>query len=363
MTDGTIASLASYALLGRSGLRVAPLCLGTMTFGNAGGWGADADAAHSVFTRYVAAGGNFVDTADGYAGGRSEELLGQFMAEAGNRDALVVATKFTLNGRPGDPNAGGNGRKNIYRALDGSLRRLRTDYIDLYWLHSWDGLTPVEEVVETLDALVRSGKVRYVGLSDTPAWYLARYQTLAEERSLARACALQLEYSLVERTIEREHIPAALELGLGVCPWSPLASGFLSGKYDREGGGAGRLAATRGANIATFDKLNGRNFRILDTLVAVAGELGRPPAQVALNWVTRRRGVVATLIGATRQEQINANLEALSFTIPDDLVARLEEASRPPAAFPYDMFADTALHMRLAGGTVLNREQPWYRGQ
>lgn len=208
---------------------------------------------------------------------------------------------------------------------------------------------------------MRAGKVRYVGLSDIPAWYLARYQTLAEMRGLTRACALQLEYSLVERGIEREHIPAALELGLGVCPWSPLASGFLSGKYDRQGGGQGRLAATRGAQIATFDKLTDRNFRILDALAAVAHELGRPPAQVALNWITRRPGVSATLIGATHQDQLAINLDALSFAIPSELSDRLEEASRPLAIFPYNMFADPALRSSLAGGTVVNREQPWYR--
>lgn len=361
MSTGMIASLASYALLGRSGLRVAPLCLGTMTFGNDWGWGADADTARAVYQRYIEAGGNFVDTADGYANGRSEELLGQFMAEAGHRDAMVVATKFTLSGRSGDPNAGGNGRKNIHRALDASLRRLRTDYVDLYWLHSWDGMTPVEEVLDTLDDLVRAGKIRYTGLSDTPAWYLTRYQTLAEARGHARACPLQLEYSLVERAIEREHIPAALELGLGVCPWSPLASGFLSGKYDRRGG-AGRLSVMEGSHIAMFDKRTDRNFQILEALLAVARELDRPPAQVAINWITRRPGVASTVIGATRLDQLDANLDALSFDIPSALATQLEEASRPLSIFPYDMFSDPALRLGLAGGTVVHREQPWYRG-
>ena len=361
MATGMIASLANYALLGRSGLRVAPLCLGTMTFGNDWGWGADAETARAIYQRYVETGGNFVDTADGYASGRSEELLGQFMAEAGNRDAMVVATKFTLSGRSGDPNAGGNGRKNIHRALDASLRRLRTDYIDLYWLHSWDGMTPVEEVMETLDDLVRAGKVRYVGLSDTPAWYAARYQTLAESRGRARACALQLEYSLVERTIEREHIPAALELGLGVCPWSPLASGFLSGKYDRRGG-SGRLTVMEGSNIPMFNKRTDRNFEVLAALIAAARELDRSPAQVAINWITRRPGVASAVIGATRLDQLDANLDSLSFDIPSALGNRLEEASRPPAIFPYSMFADPTLQTALAGGTVVHREQSWYRG-
>jgi len=361
MSTEIIANLASYALLGRSGLRVAPLCLGTMTFGNDRGWGADADTARAVYQRYVEAGGNFVDTADGYANGRSEELLGQFMAEAGNRDAMVVATKFTLSGRSGDPNAGGNGCKNIHRALDASLRRLRTDYVDLYWLHSWDGMTPVEEVIGTLDDLVRAGKIRYLGLSDTPAWYLTRYQTLAEAQGHARVCALQLEYSLVERTIEREHIPAALELGMGVCPWSPLASGFLSGKYHRHGG-AGRLAVMEGSNIPMFDKRTDRNFQILEALITVARELDRSPAQVAINWITHRPGVASTVLGATRLDQLEENLDALSFDLPSALATQMEEASRPPSTFPYYMFSDPSLRAALAGGTVVHREQPWYRG-
>jgi aryl-alcohol dehydrogenase-like predicted oxidoreductase len=215
-TSSHIQSLADYSLLGRSGLRVSPLCLGAMTFG----WGCDEATARDIFNRYLEAGGNFIDTADAYSSGQSEEMLGRFMKEAGNRDRIVLATKFSFNTSPGNPNTGGNGRKNILRALEGSLRRLQTDHVDLYWLHAWDGMTPVEEVMTTLDALVRSGKVRYIGLSDTPAWYLARAQTLAELRGLERVCALQLEYSLVERNIEREHIPAALELGMGVCPWS-----------------------------------------------------------------------------------------------------------------------------------------------
>src|SRR5919198_863486 len=209
--------LNEYITLGRSGLRVSPLCLGTMTFGTEWGWGADESASRSIFNRYVEGGGNFFDTADAYTGGKSEELLGKFIADRKLRDRAVIATKFTFNTDPGNPNAGGNGRKNIYRALEGSLRRLNTDYIDLYWLHAWDTVTPVEEVVATLNDLVREGKIRHYGFSDTPAWYVAR------------------EYSLVERNIEREHIPVAQELGLGICPWSPLASGFLTGKYKRQG--------------------------------------------------------------------------------------------------------------------------------
>jgi aryl-alcohol dehydrogenase-like predicted oxidoreductase len=333
-----------------------------MTFGTEWGWGSEADAARAIFLRFIEAGGNFIDTADGYTNGRSEELLGQFMKEANNRDQLVLATKFTFNARPGDPNAGGNGRKNIYRALEGSLRRLGTDYIDLYWLHAWDTVTPVEEVVSTLDDLVRSGKVRYVGLSDTPAWYLARAQTIAELGGYERFAALQLEYSLVERNIEREHVPAALELSMGITPWSPLASGLLTGKYKRDGGGEGRLAITKDSPNPVFRKFTERNWKIVDALTAVAQEIGRPPSQVALNWITKRPAVTSTIIGATKLAQLDDNLRALEFTIPEPLSKRLEKVSRPESVFPY-LFFEPAVGGMIHGGVPVRREPPWFRGR
>jgi len=357
-------SLSEYTLLGRSGLRVSPLCLGAMTFGNATGWGTEEKVASEIFDRYLEAGGNFVDTADGYQAGESEKMLGRFIRETKSRDRVVLATKFTFNGEPGNPNAGGNGRKNVYRALETSLRRLETDYVDLYWLHAWDGLTPVEEVVETLDALVRAGKVRYIGLSDTPAWYLARAQTLAELRGYTRICALQLEYSLVERTIEREHVPAALELGMAVCPWSPLASGLLTGKYtrsDTKRAGDARLATDAAAAHPLFSKLfTDRNWSIVEVLADVAREIGRSPAAVALNWITRRPGVATTIIGATRVAQLDDNLSALSFEIPTELSAKLEEASRPPLSFPYTFYTPEMRSM-LNRGAVIRREPGWFR--
>lgn len=356
--------LADYSLLGRTGLRVSPLCLGTMTFGTEWGWGADEPTARSLFRRYVEAGGNFIDTADLYVNGRSEELLGTFMKDAGIRDRLVVATKFTFNARPGDPNAGGNGRKNILRAVEGSLRRLGTDYLDLYWLHAWDGLTPAEEVMATFDALVRSGKVRHVGLSDVPAWYLARAQTLAEWRGWERVSALQLEYSLVERTIEREFVPAALELGVGICGWSPLGGGFLTGKYQRaegtDGRGDGRLQQTKGSGNPVFVKFTERNWRLLEVLREVAGQVGRSPAQVALHWITRRPGVTSTIVGATTLGQLEDNLGALSFALPPEAWKRLEEASRPEPGFPY-VFFSPAMRGGISGGTTIRPEPPWFR--
>jgi aryl-alcohol dehydrogenase-like predicted oxidoreductase len=222
--------------------------------GKIGGWGSSEEAAHQIFNEYIDKGGNFIDTADGYTNGKSEELVGKFVNKGKLRDRVVLATKFTFNAEKGNPNAGGNGRKNIYRALEGSLKRLDTDYIDFYWLHTWDKVTPAEEVLLTLGDLVREGKIRYFGLSDVPAWYLAKMQTLAEARLLHGLSALQLEYSLIERSIEREHIPAAQEFGLGVCPWSPLASGLLTGKYRRNFNGeqAGRLSVVKGSGASRF---------------------------------------------------------------------------------------------------------------
>ena len=357
----TVDSLTRYSLLGRTGLRVSPLCLGTMTFGTEWGWGSEEGPAREIFERYLEAGGNFIDTADMYTGGHSEEMLGKFIQETKSRDRVVLATKFTFNAEPGNPNAGGNGRKNIYRALEGSLRRLQTDYIDLYWLHAWDGVTPVEEVMDTLDALVRSGKVRYVGLSDTPAWYLARAQTLAELRGYERISALQLEYSLIERNIEREHVPAALELNIGICPWSPLGSGLLTGKYSRDGSGDGRLQATRDADNPVFDKFTERNWTVAEALVEVSEQLDRPPAQVALNWITKRPGVTSTIIGATKLSQLEDNLAALEFDIPAELSARLEEVSRPELVFPY-LFYTPQMRPMVDGGVTVTAEPPWFRG-
>lgn len=357
--------VSEYSLLGKSGLRVSPLCLGTMTFGTDWGWGTPKETSFRILKRYLEAGGNFVDTADGYTSGVSEQMLGDWFAETKRRDEIVLATKFTFNMRAGDPNAGGNGRKNVLQALDASLRRLRTDYVDLYWLHAWDGLTPVEEVMSTLGALVRSGKVRYIGLSDVPAWYLSRAQTMAELRGLAKVIALQLEYSLVSRSIEREHVPAALELGMGVCPWSPLASGFLTGKYTRGAAGAegdGRLEALQKSGHPVIKNLfTDKNWRILDALVGVAKELGKTPAEVALAWTVRRPGVSSMLIGATKMEQLEANLRALSLRIPPELAARLEAVSRPEPAHPYNFF-EPDMQGGITGGTVVRSEPAWFRG-
>jgi aryl-alcohol dehydrogenase-like predicted oxidoreductase len=361
-TESAAEAMRQYFLLGQTGLRVSPLCLGTMTFGTDWGWGSEESAARAIFDRYVAAGGNFIDTADGYTSGTSEKMLGTFIKDGGHRDQIVLATKFTFCTDPGNPNAGGNGRKNIYRALEGSLKRLQTDYIDLYWLHAWDCLTPVEEVMRTLNDLVQEGKIRYIGFSDTPAWYVARAQTMAELRGWERISALQLEYSLVERNIEREHVPVSRELGIGICPWSPLAGGLLTGKYKRGAGGGegdGRLEKTKGSGNPVFEKFTERNWKIVDALVAVAQELNRSPAQVALNWITRRPGVVSTIIGATKLPQLEDNLSALDFTIPEALSQKLDQASAPDTVFPYLFFTDSFRDF-LSGGAKIKQKPDWY---
>lgn len=344
-----------YFTLGNTGLKVSRLALGTMTFGDDWGWGSDATNARQIFDAYLEAGGNFIDTADLYTNGNSERMLGQFIADAKVRDKAVIATKFSYNVQSGNPNSGGNGRKNILRAVEGSLQRLNTDYIDLYLLHTWDRVTPAEEVVRTLDDLVRSGKVRYVGISDAPAWYMAQAQTIAKERGLETFATAQLEYSLVERNIEHEFTTLAQTLGTSIMVWSPLASGLLSGKYkpSQQGTtGSGRLATLADSGNPAFDKFNERNFRIVAELEEVASKIGRSMAQVAVNWVANRPSVSSVIIGATKLTQLQDNLQALDFTIPAELLARLNAVSKPEVPFPYSFFTDSHQGMINGGATV-----------
>ena len=348
--------LKSYVTLGRSGLRVSPLCLGTMTFGTETGWGMDEAGSRQVFDHYVGEGGNFLDCANSYAGGTSERMLGKFVKDIGSREKLAIATKFTRCVEMGNPNAVGNGRKTIIRSLDESLKRLQTDYIDLYWLHSWDMITPAEEVVSTLDTLVKAGKILHYGLSDVPAWYATRIQTIAEKDGLEPVIALQLEYSLVERSIEREHIAAAQELGMALCTWGATASGFLTGKYEKgetSVAGSGRLTA----GGPQMERFAAGNWDILDIVRDVAKELGKTPAQIALNWVATQPGSTSPLVGARTVEQLKENLAVLEFTIPAELRARLNEASAPPPVHPYRMY-QTPMAEMLAGGV---KAQPWRR--
>ena len=344
-----------YYALGNTGLKVSRLALGTMTFGNDWGWGADEANARQLFDTYVEAGGNFVDTADLYTNGNSERMLGQFIRDSKTRDRIILTTKFSYNSEPGNPNAGGNGRKNILRAVDGSLERLGTDYIDVYMLHTWDQVTPAAEVMRTLDDLVHSGKVRHIALSDAPAWYVAQAQTQAQERHWEPISTIQLEYSLAERNIEFEYTALVKNLGTSLMVWSPLASGLLSGKYkpaEQGGEGSGRLAMLANSGNPAFDKFTEKNWAIVAELEQVANELGRSMAQVALNWVVNRPAVAAVIIGATKLHQLQDNLGALDFEIPSELQQRLDNVSRPESRFPYTFFEPSLQGMINGGATV-----------
>jgi aryl-alcohol dehydrogenase-like predicted oxidoreductase len=347
--------IKAYRTLGQTGLKVSPLGLGVMTFG----WGADKQAAREIFDLYREQGGNFFDTADMYAGGESESWLGDFVKDAGVRDEAVIATKFSFCAQPGNPNAGGNGRKNIMRALDGSLQRLKSDYVDIYILHAWDRVTPVEEVMTTLNDLVRAGKVRHIGFSDVPAWYAARAQTLAQERGYERLALLQLEYSLVSRNLEREHIPLAAETGISIVPWSPLASGFLTGKYQRtEKGivGSGRVFDNKNSGNPTLEKFSKRekNWEILEALISAAKEIGKTPTEVALAWVIGRPQVTSVLIGATRGEQLKLNLAAVTIELSSEIEKRLEEVSRPEST-ELDHFFEATMQKMIHGDVPVRR--------
>lgn len=329
-----------YYLLGRSGLRVSRLALGTMNFGVDGfhaAYGKTEEEAEPIFRRYVESGGNFVDTADFYTAGESERILGRLIARAGNRERLVLTSKFTNTVDPADPNASGNGRKHMVRALEDSLRRLGTDYVDLYLLHTWDRITPVEEVVRTFDDLVKAGKIRYAGLSDVPAWYAARAQSYAEAHGLTPMVTVQLPYSLVTRGIEPEFTPMAQTLGIGLTAWSPLGGGLLSGKYRRSGAGVtgeGRLSNPDAPGAPITE----RHWTVIDALDSVAKELGKPMAQVALNWAVTQPAISSLVIGASSAEQLDKNLAALDFEIPADARRRLDEASAPEIPQLYSMF-------------------------
>jgi aryl-alcohol dehydrogenase-like predicted oxidoreductase len=342
-------SLDHYVTLGRSGLRVSPLCLGTMTFGEEWGWGSTVAESEALLARYMDRGGNFIDTANAYTKGHSEVIIGDYFARTpGRRDRVVIATKFLSNLYPGDPNGGGAGRKSLVAACEQSLRRLKTDYIDLYWMHCWDQHTPIEETMQAMDDLVRSGKVRYVGFSDTPAWKVAQAQTQALFRGWAPLIALQIEYSLIERTVEGELVPMALELGLGITPWSPLRGGVLSGKYTRDN--AGTMKADRGERVTNF--LTEKNYAIIDELIRIGRELSCSPASVALAWLQAQPGVASTIIGARRLDQLEQNLAALDVTLTGEYLASLKAVSEPVLNFPAGMLKFVTMFTH--GGMTVN---------
>ncbi len=345
--------LNDYLTLGRSGLRVSPLCLGAMTFGQEWNIGVGPAESARILDAYIDRGGNFIDTANIYNKGHSERIIGDHLAPTpGKRDRLVIATKFCGLQLAGDPNAGGAGRKAILAACEQSLRRLGTEYIDLYWMHFWDRHTPIDETMRALDDLVRAGKVRHVGFSDTPAWKVVQAQMLAELRGWSPLIALQIEYSLLERTVEGELIPMARELGLGVTPWSPLKYGILSGKYTRDA----RPKEGRAASEWVARHLTDRTYAILDVLRSVADEARATPAAAALAWVQGRPGVASTIIGARTPEQLAENLKALDVRLTPEQASRLDEASRPALDFPSEFLNSigTVVH----GGISINGVSP-----
>jgi aryl-alcohol dehydrogenase-like predicted oxidoreductase len=329
--------LDDYRLLGRSGLRVSPLSLGTMTFA-ATGWGSSDEEAAKMLDIYVDRGGNFIDTANFYGNmGGSELLLGRLIH--GRREQLVVATKYSLTTRPGDPNASGNQRKNMVRAVEDSLRRMQTDYIDLLYLHMWDFRTPAEEILRAFDDLVSQGKILYAGLSDVPAWQGSRMQAIADLRGWSPIVALQISYSLIERTVERDLIPMAREMGMGVIPWSPLGGGVLSGKYaksDLADSAQWAMASRKAMNVAT-GRLSESSLAIAQVVGEVAAEIGCTSPQVALAWTMLDPTITSPIIGARTPEQLQDNLGALDITFSADQLARLDAASAIPMGFPHDM--------------------------
>lgn len=325
-----------YQVFGNTGLKVSELALGAMTFGEAWGWGSSKAESHAVFEAFAEAGGNFIDTADVYTGGASEQILGELMGA--ERDRFVVSTKFTAGPAARDPNAAGNSRKHMIRSLEASLARLGTDYVDVYWVHVWDFLTPIEEVMQAFDDLVRSGKVLYVGLSDAPAWVVARGQTLAEAHGATRLASVQIQYSLTERRAEADYFTLAETLDLAVCCWSPLDQGLLTGKYAPAGGltAESRRSALHGAAIPAA------KAPVVAELVAVARELGCSPAAVALRWIRRRSPRAIPIVGARTRAQLEDSLGALDLALPDALFERLEQVSRVPQAWPHEMLASPA---------------------
>lgn len=346
----SITSLDQYQLLGSSGLRVSPLALGAMTFGNDWGWGADEATSRQMFDYYVERGGNFIDTANNYTGGTSEKFVGKFIAD--NRQRYVLATKYTTHMEPGNPNAGGNQRKNLFESVEASLRRMNTDYIDLLWVHSWDFRSPVEEVMRGMDDLVRQGKVHYIAASDTAAWKIAQANTVADIRGWTPFIATQTLYNLLDRTVEHEIVPMARELGVAVQPWSPLGHGVLSGKYTRDdleslssGADSARYQLAQGSGMLTE-----QNLAIVETVSSIADELGASPSQVALRWVLDRPGVVAPIVGARKLSHLEDNLGCLNIELNDEQQQRLDTATKPQPIFPNHLYTSGTMSRAIDAG-------------
>ncbi len=336
----------NYKLLGKSGLKVSELCLGTMGFGKEWAWGADKETSFKILDTYTNAGGNFLDTANRYTEGTSEKIIGEYIKN--NRDHYVVATKYTLHDNQTNVNASGNNRKNMMRSVEESLKRLDTDFIDLFYLHIWDQLTPIDEVMRGLDDLVKQGKVNYIGISDTPAWVISRANTMAELMGWSRFVALQIEYSLLQRTPERELIPMAKEFGLTITPWAPLAGGALTGKY---------LKGDKGRLTESSKRLNENSTAIAKAVVEISQELNVPAAHVALKWTTLQGFSSIPIVGATKISQVEENLKALDVTLTNTHLKKLDEVSKIELGFPGDFFKEEGVKNVTYGGFYDKIEQ------
>jgi aryl-alcohol dehydrogenase-like predicted oxidoreductase len=347
-------SLSSYVTLGRSGLRVSPFCLGAMTFGEEWGWGASPEVSRDILATYLDRGGNFIDTSNNYTFGHSEAIIGDYFAAAGRRDRAVIATKFVSSLHRGDPNGGGAGRKAMMQQCENSLRRLKTDHIDLYWMHAWDAFTPIEETMRAFDDLVSSGKVRYIGLSDSPAWKVAEAATIARFRGWAPVAAIQIEYSLLQRTVEGELIPMARELELGICNWGPLRGGALSGKFTRAT--AAEATPRRSGMVQPPSE---RAYQVIDLVEEIAKARGASVAAVALSWVRNRPGITAPISGARTVEHLENNLAALDLTLSAEETTRLDELTNPPLNWPAQLLSG-AQNVSMTGATVNGIESTPY---
>jgi aryl-alcohol dehydrogenase-like predicted oxidoreductase len=335
-----------YKLLGKSGLRVSELCLGTMTFGDDWGWGSSKEESKRIYDKFRAAGGNFIDTANVYTNGTSEKFLGEFIAD--QREAVVLATKYTNGFGDGNSNGGGNQRKNMVQSVEASLKRLNTDYIDVLWLHTWDFMTPVEEVMRAFDDLVRAGKVLYIGISDAPAWIVSQCNTLAELRGWTQFIGLQIEYSLIQRTPERELLPMAHTLDIGVTAWSPLASGWLTGKYTKDNGNKEERRLDNEMMEGFVDKSD-RNTTIAQTVDKVAEQIGKSSSQVALAWLLSK-GVIP-IIGARKVSHLEDNLQCVDVNLSTEQIKQLDEVSQIELGFPHDFFKADMVRNFVYNGT------------
>jgi len=331
----------NYKLLGKSGLRVSELALGTMTFGEEWGWGSNKDESKKVFDAFANAGGNFIDTANRYTEGTSEKFVGEFIAS--DREHFVVGTKYTLYMRKDDPNFSGNHRKNMMQSLDASLKRLKTNYIDLYWVHAWDYTTPEEEILRALDDMIRSGKILYIGISDTPAWIISRMNAIAELRGWTQFVGLQIKYNLLERIFERELLPMARRLDMAVTLWAVLGGGILSGKYNKSKDEQGRAQL--------YKSINENNLKIAEEVLKVGNEVGCSPSQAAINWVRQQPGVIIPIIGAKSENQLKDNIDCLKFSLSEAQMNKLNEASKIDLGFPHTFLSSDNIRDIVFGGT------------